>query len=109
VVQASPASNEEPLTLDTPARHLRGLAQMAGAGVIVCGHSHRPFPRQEGGVWFVNPSSVGRPDDGDPRASYATIQIDRNLLPEAFAEIVLQGRSLDALRQAAEVRVGSHN
>ena len=25
--------------------------------------------------WFINPGSVGRPDDGDPRASYAILQL----------------------------------
>jgi predicted phosphodiesterase len=75
-------------------------------------------PASVDGVWFINPGSVGRPDDGDPRASYAVLEIApdsidvhhyrveydteraasairKRELPEAFAEMVLQGRSLD--------------
>ena len=31
--------------------------------------------------WFVNPGSVGQPRDGDPRASYALLQITENEAP----------------------------
>lgn len=127
LTHGSPASNEEPLTPDTPEERLRELAQMADADVIVCGHSHRPFARQVEGVWFINTGSVGRPDDGDPRACYAILQIGplcyplyRNgpniqvqhfrlaydvigavaairecKLPEAFAQMLIQGRDLN--------------
>ena len=31
--------------------------------------------------WFVNPGSVGQPRDGDPRASYALLQLTDNVAP----------------------------
>lgn len=120
LVHGSPESNEEHLTPDTPQKRLRELAEKAKADVIVCGHSHLPFVRDVDGVWFINTGSVGRPDDGDPRACYAVAQIDPKQvlvqhhrveydmdravaaiheqdLPEAFAQMILQGRSLDTV------------
>jgi putative phosphoesterase len=122
LTHGSPASNEEHLTSDTPEKRLRKLAQMAKTDVIICGHSHQPFARQVDGVWFINTGSVGRPDDGDPRACYAILQIEsENLqvrhhrieydveravaaireheLPEVFAQMILQGRNLDVAQQ----------
>ena len=120
LTHGSPASDEEPLTPDTPEKRLRELAQTAKADVIICGHSHRPFAREVDGVWFINTGSVGRPDDGDPRACYAVLEIDskriqvrhhrveydveravaairEHKLPEVFAQMTLQGRNLDVV------------
>ncbi len=120
LTHASPASNEEALDATTPEDRLRELAQMAQADLIVCGHSHQPFVRQVNGVWFINTGSVGRPDDGDPRATYAIMQasmgeiavehfrvpydVDKAVvairekgLPEEFAQMVIRGISLDTL------------
>ena len=125
LTHGSPASNKEHLTPDTPKKRLRELAQMAKADVIICGHSHQPFARRIDGVWFINTGSVGRPDDGDPRACYAIAQIDskqvqvdhyrveydvdravaairEHKLPELFAQMILQGRDLDAVLEATE-------
>ena len=124
LTHGSPASNEEPLTPDTPEKRLRKLAQMAKADVIIFGHSHQPFAREVDGVWFINTGSVGRPDDGDPRACYAVLEIESKQiqvhhyrveydveravaavrergLPEVFAQMLLEGRSLDAMLQTA--------
>ncbi|MGD2145031.1 MAG: metallophosphoesterase family protein, partial [Anaerolineae bacterium] len=83
LTHASPVSEEEHLTPDTPEERLRELASMVEADVVICGHSHRPFVREVGGVHFINTGSVGRPDDGDPRACYAILTIgyssDRDL------------------------------
>ena len=118
LTHGSPQSNEEHLTPDTPSRRLGELAAGARADIIVCGHSHTPFARKVGGVWFINTGSVGRPDDGDPRAGYAVLNltptsvrvkhyrltydvqaaadaIRKNRLPEEFAQMILQGRALD--------------
>ena len=124
LTHGSPASNEEPLTPDTPQQRLHELAKIENADVIVCGHSHQPFTRQAGGVCFINTGSVGRPDDGDPRTAYAILYIEPELfqvrhyrleydvaravaairkheLPEAFAQMMLQGRNLDVVLPAS--------
>ncbi|MGD1992388.1 MAG: metallophosphoesterase family protein, partial [Anaerolineae bacterium] len=125
LTHASPGSSDEYLDADIPDKRLRKLAEQADADVIVCGHSHRPFVRQLDNVWFINPGSVGLPDDGDPRASYAVLSIRHdqiavqhyrlaydvertvkaireNELPEAFAQMLMVGRNLDAVLQDAE-------
>jgi len=111
---AGPDSNEEYLTPETPEKRLKDLGQISGADLLVFGHSHQPFARCVDGVWFVNTGSVGRPDDGDPRSSYALLDIDagslgvqhfrlaydveraarairEHNLPDAFAQMILQG------------------
>jgi putative phosphoesterase len=126
LTHGSPASNEEALTPNTPQARLRELARLAQADLVVCGHSHQPFAREIDGalfdkahsVWFINTGSVGRPDDGDPRACYAILSLEPGHfqvqhyrleydveravaeiraqgLPEAFAQMMLQGRPLD--------------
>jgi predicted phosphodiesterase len=120
LTHASPASNEEALDSSTPEERLRELAKLAKANLIVFGHSHRPFVRQVDDVWFINTGSVGRPDDGDPRASYAMLKmssgvievelfrvsydvekcvtaIQKKHLPEQFAQMFIKGISLDSL------------
>ncbi|MBU2102985.1 MAG: metallophosphoesterase family protein [Candidatus Omnitrophica bacterium] len=51
------------------------LAGATGADIICCGHSHAYFARPIRRKWFINPGSVGRPFDGDPRASYAIVAL----------------------------------
>lgn len=123
LTHGSPASIDEHLWPDTPEERLRELARTAEADVVIVGHSHQPFAREAAGVWFINTGSVGRPDDGDPRACYALLSLGpRSLrvrhyripydveravaairnegLPEAFAQMTIQGRSLDAVSGA---------
>jgi putative phosphoesterase len=120
LTHASPASRDEPLDANTPEARFRELAQMANADLVICGHSHRPFIRHVDGVWFINTGSVGRPDDGDPRATYAVLRsssgqikvehyrvdydVSRSImairekhLPEQFAQMLRRGISLDDL------------
>jgi putative phosphoesterase len=120
LTHGSPESNKEHLWPNTPVERLRELAAMAEADAVLCGHSHQAFARKVAGVWFINPGSVGRPDDGDPRASYAILTITRRGirtthyrvaydvgravaairergLSESFAQMLLQGRSFDAV------------
>ncbi|MBC8228492.1 YfcE family phosphodiesterase [bacterium] len=126
LTHGSPDSNEEHLKSETSEERLRELAEMANADVIICGHSHQPFKRKVGDVWFINTGSVGRPDDGDPRACYAILNmkpgffqlrhyrieydvaqavaaIREHDLPEAFAQMVLQGRGLDAVLETLDM------
>lgn len=120
MVHGSPASIDEPLSGDTSEQRLSELAQEAGADVVVCGHSHDPFARCVDDVWFINPGSVGRPEGGDWRASYAVLDlsggnvkaehlripydVDRVAravhaagFPREYLDVFRKGRSLDQL------------
>jgi putative phosphoesterase len=129
LTHASPASNEEPLTPEMPLKRLQELTKIASKEVqrpdaIIFGHSHREFARLVDGVWFINTGSVGRPDDGNPRACYALLNIDpqglevehfrldydveksvaaihKHHLPEAFAQMLIEGRDLDSILDKA--------
>ncbi len=121
MVHGSPASIDELIGSTTPRQRLAELARAAHADVVVCGHSHDPFARRVGKVWFVNPGSVGRPEGGDWRVSYAILEfskedlnvdhrriaydIDRVAravhaagLPREFVDVFRKGKSLDQLR-----------
>ena len=124
LVHGSPVSNEELLIPETPKRHLKKLVKLAEQkngrrlDLLIFGHSHQPFSRCVGEVWFINPGSVGRPDDGDPRASYAVLElreqdilvelfrVDYDIeraaravrergLPEVFAQMLIRGMDLE--------------
>lgn len=116
----SPESISEHIMPDTPEERLNTLAERIDADVILCGHSHQPFVRCKNRILFINPGSVGRLDDGDPRASYVLLEIDRGNvtprffrvaydimaavrsmrltgLPEIFAQVLRQGLNYDAV------------
>ena len=103
---------------DAPPERLEILAEAAKSDLVIVGHSHEQFSRQASGVWFINPGSVGRPDDGNPKAAYAIltfnpfnvelIRLDYDVeatagallkkgLPESFAQMLLRGVSLDTV------------
>ena len=46
-----------------------------GADIVVLGHSHRPKIERLGRTTLVNPGSVGKPVDADPRAACALVEI----------------------------------
>lgn len=114
----SPAAHQEFIGPNTPEARLAELAAISGAQVILSGHTHRAFSLQVGDVLFVNPGTVGRPDDGDPRASYALLEIENGHvgvqhfrvsydimaavsalrmagLPEEFARVIRRGLNYD--------------
>lgn len=121
LVHGSPAANDDPIYVDTPDERLDELSQMTKAKFILCGHTHKPFIREVNGVQFINPGSVGRPIDHDPRASYAVLNIKKSRvdieyyrvefnvsiavqairdagLPEQYALLVESGISVDDLK-----------
>lgn len=124
LTHGSPASDDEGLIANTPAKRLHELAKMAGTDVVLCGHAHRPMSRRAGGVLFVNAGSVGRPE-GDRRASYVIlrfaagrVRVEHRLveydisrsaeairaakLPEEFVDVLTKASSLDALKTQRE-------
>src|SRR5918997_3223825 len=73
LVHGSPRKVNEYLFEDKPARLYERLAAAEDAGVLVFGHTHKPWVREYGGVRFVNCGSVGKPKDGDPRGAFAVL------------------------------------
>ncbi|OPX19311.1 MAG: hypothetical protein BZ151_09925 [Desulfobacca sp. 4484_104] len=49
------------------------------AQIVLTGHTHIPLVRNLNGQWLINPGSVGFPKDGDPRASYAILELGQTL------------------------------
>jgi len=49
------------------------------ADILFCAHSHIFFHRVLGERHFINPGSVGRPRIGDPRASYAIVDLGNEI------------------------------
>jgi predicted phosphodiesterase len=120
MVHGSPASNEELLTDETSAQRLEELNQL-----VKDSYAHRAFSRLIEDTWFINTGSVGRPDDGDPRAAYAILEISPDRLkvvhyrlaydvekavnairqkglPEAFARMLIEGRDLETVLKGSQ-------
>jgi putative phosphoesterase len=114
----SPESIEEHIYYNTTTERLKTLADQAKADIIIVGHTHEQFHREVNGTIFVNPGSVGRPNDGNPQAAYAIlsfnpikielIRVDYDVkkaanalrkkgLPESFSQMLLKGVSLETI------------
>lgn len=83
-VHGSPDSVREYVFPDHPEEELAAWLGQAGARILCLGHTHQPFVRRVGEGLVLNPGSVGKSKDGDPRASYALVELE----PEPRAEIV---------------------
>ena len=77
LVHGSPRKMNEYLFEDRPLSSFERLAASSDADVIVFGHTHKPYTKRVNHVWFVNAGSVGKPKDGDWRACYALLTLDR--------------------------------
>lgn len=66
---------DEELFPTAPESRFQQLARDSVYRVQIMGHSHVPYYRMVDGVHFINPGSVGRPFDGDPRTSYAILKV----------------------------------
>ncbi len=75
MVHASPLDPDEHLGPGTTDQRLAEIGKAADSDIILIGHSHLPFTRTVNGVMFLNPGSVGRPADHDPRAAYALLDV----------------------------------
>lgn len=69
----SPRSDEEMLTFLTPEERLGEAVAGAGAGVVLCGHTHMQFDRRAGETRVVNAGSVGMPYEGRPGAYWCLL------------------------------------
>ncbi len=83
LAHGSPDSPTEGLSEQTPEARLRELLDRTGVDILLVGHTHRPLARKVGGGLLLNPGSVGRPADGDPRASYLVLDTEGELTIQA--------------------------
>lgn len=86
-VHASPRSINEYLLEDLSEEFICSVMEHANADILCFGHSHKPYHRiltsrqEDNQMAFrhaINVGSVGKPKDGDPRACYVLIHIDKN-------------------------------
>lgn len=54
---------------------------------VLFGHTHKPWTRTVDGRVLINTGSVGRPKDGDPRASYALVDVGPQGVDVAFPRV----------------------
>ena len=96
----------------------RELAKGSPFQIHILGHSHTPYHKRIDGVHFINPGSVGRMFDGDPRAAFAILKVfsgelavdffripypidavvaglKKNRLPDIYANMYRLGRKLN--------------
>jgi putative phosphoesterase len=99
LVHGSPRKVNEYLFADKPGRTFERIAAGADCDVLVFGHTHQPWVAEYGGVLFVNCGSVGKPKDGDPRASFAILELEGD---RVVAEI--ERVEYDVARVAREVQ-----
>ena len=66
---------DEELFPSAPESRFRQLAKDSPYQVQIMGHSHVPSYKIVDGVHFINPGSVGRMFDGDPRTSFAILKV----------------------------------
>jgi len=62
------------LVPETSDEDLAAELELAGADIVLTGHTHKPFMRELNSRLMVNVGSVGQPRDGIPKASYAIIE-----------------------------------
>ena len=109
---------DEALDPRTSDRRFRELAKNAPFHIHIMGHSHIPYYRFIDGVHFINPGSVGRMFDGDPRTAFAILKLSsryiavehfripypvgkvikglkENRLPDIYAKMFRMGRKLN--------------
>ncbi|MGD0644948.1 MAG: YfcE family phosphodiesterase [Candidatus Bathyarchaeia archaeon] len=125
MVHGSPESIEEHIYHDTPVERLKTFADAQKGDVVIMGHSHEQFRREVDGVLYINPGSLGRPDDGNPQAAYAImsfspldvefVRLDydvaaaanalrKKTLPESFAQMLLRGVAIDTIDEEDNAR-----
>ncbi len=82
LVHGSPRRINEYLYEDRPETSLARLLESVNADVLLCGHTHKPYHRIVNDTHIINDGSVGKPKDGDNRACYTVIDLDKTVSVE---------------------------
>jgi predicted phosphodiesterase len=99
LVHGSPRKVNEYLFNDKPARTFERIAALADCDVLVFGNTHKPWVHEYADVLFVNCGAVGKPKDGDPRASFAVVAA-----ADDGVSVSIERAAYDALAVAREMR-----
>ena len=87
MVHSAPDSPRVGIFPDTAQTRLGVIASQWAADLVLTGHTHLPCVlRTARGATFVNVGSAGRPGDGDPRATWALIEIEGGTAPRVTIE-----------------------
>lgn len=60
----------------------RAIVEELEEDILICGHTHLPYLKKIGRKYLINAGSVGRPKDGDCRASYVLLKISKDIQVE---------------------------
>jgi len=66
---------DEALFPSSPEARFHQLAKASPYQIQIMGNSHVPYYKIVDGIHFINPGSAGRMFDGDPRASFAVLEL----------------------------------
>ena len=102
IVHGSPLSDTDYIYPSITPRGLRGKLEGDAPDLLVCGHSHVPFTKNVAGVRVANCGSVGRPADGDPRGSYALVDLENGRVQRST--IIRFGYPVDEVVRAMRER-----
>jgi putative phosphoesterase len=103
LVHGSPRRMNEYLYEDKPDATFARIAAGAGADVIVCGHTHRPYDKTVDGARFINVGSAGKPKDGDPRACWALVETQSDGVSVEFRRVAYDVEAAARAIEASEL------
>jgi putative phosphoesterase len=72
---ATPHKNNLYWYEDRPEKFFHEMAEKINAGILIYGHTHKPYRKDFENKIFINAGSVGKPKDGDPRACVTLVDI----------------------------------
>ena len=83
LVHGSPVSDRDSIYPSITSRGLKTKLGEYCPHILLCGHTHIPFTKRISGILVVNAGAAGTSVDGDPRASYAIVDVTRGATPHA--------------------------
>jgi len=105
LVHGSPTLNTLYWTEDRSDSFCLQMAEIAGmksGDLIAFGHTHRPWFRDVGGMYFLNTGSVGKPKDGNWQAGYVLLDVGGEKPQVTFVRVEYDiERTMRAIRESA--------
>ena len=84
---ATPSKNNLYWYEERSEKFFKEMAEKVDADVLIYGHTHKPYRKDVNGKIFINAGSVGKPKDGDPRASVTLVDITADTVKVEFLRV----------------------